>query len=113
MHWFALWLLSALSFVVTAWLVPGLKLESFGSALIAAAVMGVVNVLVRPLLLLLTLPVTVLTLGLFLFVVNALCLMLVSALTPGFWVKGFWWAVLGAVVLSVVSSLMHWIAMSL
>ena len=107
MHWLALWLLSALAFVITAWLVPGLQLRGFGSALIAAAMMGIVNVLVRPLLIFLTLPATILTLGLFLLVVNALCLMLAGALTPGFTVKGFWWAVLGAIVLSVVSLLLH------
>jgi len=106
-HFLLVWLISALAFVVTAYLVPGLTLTGFLPAMAAAAVLGFVNALVRPILVLLTLPITVVTLGLFLFVINALCLMLASALTPGFEVKSFGWALVGAFVLSIVSWILH------
>jgi putative membrane protein len=106
-HFLLVWLISALAFMVTAYLVPGLTLTGFLPAMAAAAVLGFVNALVRPILVLLTLPITVVTLGLFLFVVNALCLMLAGALTPGFEVKSFGWAIVGAVVLSIVSWVLH------
>jgi len=106
-HFLLVWLISALAFMVTAYLVPGLTLTGFLPAMAAAAVLGFVNALVRPILVLLTLPITVVTLGLFLFVVNALCLMLAGALTPGFEVYSFGWAMVGAVVLSIVSWVLH------
>jgi len=109
LHFLLIWFLSALAFIITAYLVPGIKIKGMPSALLAAAFMGLVNVLVRPVLLFLTFPITILTLGLFLLVVNALCLMLVGALTPGLVIRGFWWAVLGAVVLSLVSGFLHWV----
>lgn len=97
------WLLSACSLVFTAYVVPGMHVSSFGSAAIAAVVLGLVNAFVRPLLVVLTLPVTLVTLGLFLFVVNAISLQIVGALTPGFVVGNIFSALLGSVVLSFVS----------
>lgn len=98
------WLLSACSLVLTAYLVPGMHVESFAAAAIAAIALGLVNATVRPLLVILTLPITIITLGLFLFIVNALTLQLVGALTPGFAVNGLFPALLGSIVLSLVSS---------
>jgi putative membrane protein len=112
-HYLALWLLTAVAFIITAYVVPGIRIASFGAAMGAAIIMGVVNVLVRPVLVLLTLPVTILTLGLFLLVVNALCLKLVGALTPGIQVKSFGTAIIGSLVLSIVSSILHWLALSI
>jgi putative membrane protein len=101
------WLLTALALVLTGWLVPGITLEGFNAAIIAAAVLGLVNAVVKPLLILLTLPLTFLTLGVFLLVINAISLMLVGGLTPaGFTVDGFLPAFFGSIVLSVVSTIL-------
>lgn len=100
------WLIAALSLLITAYLVPGLEFDSFIAAAIAAGVLGLVNAIVRPVLLLLTLPITFLTLGLFLFVINAFMLWLAGLLTPGFTVAGFLPALLGSIVLTLVSTLL-------
>mgnify|MGYP006279625735 CR=1 FL=1 len=88
---------------LVAKIVPGIEIDGCGYALLAGLVLGVINALVRPLLVLLTLPVTVLTLGLFLLVINALMLKLAAALAPGFRVRGFGAALLGALLLSIFS----------
>lgn len=100
------WLINAAALYLTALLLPGITLRGAGPALIAAAILGIVNAVIRPLLLLLTLPLNILTLGLFTFVVNAVMLLLTSALVPGFSVRGFPAALLGAVVLSIISFLL-------
>ena len=97
------WLLLAAALLLVAHLYPGVSVKSFGSALIAAFVLGLFNTLVRPLLVLLTLPVTLLTLGLFIFVINALLFQLAGTLVNGFNVGGFWPALFGSVVYSVIS----------
>ena len=89
-------------------LVPGMHLEGTGTLVLAAFLLGLVNAVVRPVLVLLTLPVTVLTLGLFLLVVNAAMLGLVAALLDGFQLAGFWSAVLGSIVVGLVSWLANW-----
>ncbi len=101
------WLATALSLLVTAFIVPGLTIAGVTAAAIGAIVLGLVNAIVRPILVLFTLPLTILTLGLFLLVVNAITLGLVGYLTPGFTVAGFFPAVLGSVVLSLVSGLIN------
>ena len=111
MRFLARLFLNGLAIIVAAWMVPGLHLASPGTALAAGAVLGLVNVLVKPLLLLLTLPLTLITFGLFLFVVNALCLRLTAALIPGFSIAGFWWSVVGALVVSVVSWILNGLLM--
>jgi putative membrane protein len=88
---------------VVAKLVPGMEVDGVGHALLAGLVLGIVNALIRPLLVFLTLPITILTLGLFLLVINALLLRLAAALVPGFRVRGFGAAFLGALLLSVFS----------
>jgi putative membrane protein len=104
-------IVSALLLLLVSQFVTGIHINGLGSALLAALVLGVVNFLVRPILILITLPVTILTLGLFLIVVNALMLMLTSALVPGFQVANFLSALVAAVLLGlfnlVVSALMH------
>ncbi len=77
--------------------------DGFGSALVAAFLLGIVNTIIRPILILLTLPLTLLTLGIFLLIINGLMLWLVSALVGGFYVNGFWGAVFGSILISLVS----------
>lgn len=100
------WILNAVALLIVAYLLPGINVASFGSALIAALVLGLLNTLVKPVLILLTLPITVVTLGLFLLVLNALVFWFAGSILKGFEVTGFWWAVLGALVYSVVSGLL-------
>ena len=95
------WLLLAAALLLVAYLYPGVTITSFGSALIAAFVLGLLNTIVRPLLVLLTLPVTVLTLGLFLFVINALMFWSAASLLEGFAVNGFTAALIGSVIYSL------------
>jgi putative membrane protein len=110
MRTLARWFLNAIAIIVAAWFVPGVHLAGPGTALVAGALLGVVNMLVKPLLVLLTLPLTLVTLGLFLFVVNGVCLAATAALVPGFDLSGFWAAVGGALVVSVVSWILNgWI----
>ena len=97
------WLINAVALIAVAYLMPGIAVASFGAALVAALVLGLVNAIVRPILVLLTLPVTILTLGLFIFVLNGLLFWMVGSWLQGFWVGGFWAGVLGAIVFSVIS----------
>lgn len=99
------WAIHALCLLGVAWLVPGVRIDGIGHALLAAAVLGLLNLLIRPVLLLLTLPVTILTLGLFALIINGLIFQLAAYVLEGFWVEGFWWAVLGSLVYSVSSGL--------
>jgi putative membrane protein len=97
------WLINALALLALPYLVPSVQVESFYTALIAALLLGLVNSLIRPLLVLLTLPVTVVTLGLFVFVINALLFWFVASFVKGFSVAGFWSAFFGAIVYALVS----------
>ena len=97
------WILNAVALLIVAYILPGINVASFGSALIAALVLGLLNTLVKPVLILLTLPITVVTLGLFLLVLNALVFWFAGSILKGFQVDGFWWALLGAPVYSIVS----------
>ena len=97
------WILNAVALLAVAYLLPGITVASFGSAMWAALILGLVNMLVKPVLILLTLPITIVTLGLFLFVVNALLFWFVGSMLNGFKVNGFWWAVIGAIVYSLIS----------
>jgi|SRR5512134_2257456 putative membrane protein len=97
------WILSAIALLVVAYLYPGVQVQDWKAAAIAALVLGLVNTLVKPILVILTLPVTILTLGLFLLVINALCFWFVANLVPGFHVTGFWAAMLGAILYSLIT----------
>jgi putative membrane protein len=101
-----IWILNAVALLVVAYILPGITVASFGSALIAALVLGLLNALVKPVLVILTLPITVVTLGLFLLVLNALVFWFAGSILKGFQVNGFWWAVIGAIVYSIVSGLL-------
>ncbi|MFY7866336.1 phage holin family protein [Roseateles sp.] len=99
------WLLLAAALLLVAHLYPGVEVKSFTSALIAALVLGLLNTLLRPILVLLTLPVTVLSLGLFLFVINALMFWAAAHLLSGFAVTGFWAALIGSLIYSLCGML--------
>jgi putative membrane protein len=96
------WLVCAVALILVAKIVPGVWVKSFGSALFAALVIGLINALIRPLLILLTIPITILTLGLFLFVINALLFLLAGRLLSGFKVRDFWSALGGSIVYSIL-----------
>lgn len=98
-------LLTGLAVVLTAYLLPGVDVDGYGTALLVALVLAVANVVVKPVLVLLTIPVTVLTLGLFLLAINAIIILLVDYVVPGFEVDGFWWALFFSVILSLFNSL--------
>lgn len=97
------WLVNAIALVAVAYLLPGISVSSFLTALVAALVLGLVNAVVRPVLILLTLPVTLLTLGLFIFVINGLLFWFVGSFLEGFEVSGLLWGMIGAIVYSLVS----------
>jgi putative membrane protein len=102
--------ITAALLLLVARIVSGFHVKGFGAALIAALVLGLVNAIVRPLMILLTLPLTILTLGLFLLVINALMLWLVAALVPGFQVRSFGAAFIGSVLLTLLNLLIGWVA---
>lgn len=100
------WLLSALAIIIVAYILPGVHVATFFSALVVAVILGLINVFIRPLLLILTLPINILTLGLFTFVINALLILLAANIVKGFSVDGFWWAMLFSILLTLVGSLL-------
>lgn len=102
------WFIGSLGLWLAATVVPGVYVSGVGTLMIAALLLGVVNAVVRPLLIILTLPITVITLGLFLLVINAAMLGLVALLLPGLTIDGFFSAVLGSIVISIVSWLASW-----
>ena len=97
------WIVNTLALFLVVNIVPGYAYRDWISLVIAAAVLGLLNAIVRPILFVLTLPITVVTLGLFLLVLNAIMLELTAWLVPGFDIQGFLWAIVGALVLSVIS----------
>ena len=106
------WLINAVALVAVAYLMPGITVASFTTALVAALVLGLVNAVVRPVLVLLTLPVTLITLGLFIFVLNGLLFWFVGSFIQGFVVDGFWSGVFGAIVFSLISWLLSGLLLS-
>ena len=103
------WCVSALALMVTAYVVPGFKVKSFFAALIAALVIGLANLTIWPILFFLTLPLNILTLGLFTFVVNAIVLRICAGILKGFEISGWFSAIVGAVILAVVGTGLHYL----
>lgn len=97
------WLLLTVAIIITSYLVGGIYVSGFGSAFLAAAVLGTLNVLFRPILIIITLPINIVTFGLFTLVINALLLEMVSGVVSGFYVHGFWSAVFGSLIITVVN----------
>lgn len=103
-------LISSVAVYFTAWLLPGISVKNYGSAILVAIVLGILNAFVKPFLQFISFPITVLTLGLFLFVINALVIMLASwILGNNFHVKNFWWALLFSILVSLATSLLSWL----
>jgi len=101
------WLFLTVAILLAAHLIEGIEVKGFLSAFFAAAILGVLNAFFRPILIILTLPITILTFGLFTFVINAVLMMMVSGVVGGFEVHGFWSALLGSLVISLVSWLLN------
>lgn len=101
------WLLLSLAIAITAWILPGVRVRSAGSLLAAAAVLGIINALIWPILFWITIPITILTLGIFALVLNALLVMLAARIVPGFAVDSFWWALAFSVILAVINAVLH------
>ena len=102
-------LITAIAVVITAYILPGVTIKNYGHAIIAAILIGLVNAVIRPIMVFLTFPITIITLGLFLLVINALMILLVSRILPTFKVNGFLSALLFSIILSVINSVLHWI----
>lgn len=101
------WVVNAFALFLVSRIVQGVHLADFKSAMIAVAVIGLINALIKPVLLLLTLPITILTLGLFTFVINAILFMFAGSILNGFTVEGFGSAFIGSIVLTIISTLLH------
>lgn len=101
------WFVATISILVVAEIVPGIRVAGLGSAIVAAAILGLLNALVKPILIILTLPLTIVTLGLFLFVLNALMFQFAGMFISGFQVDSFWAALLGSIVVSIISYVLH------
>jgi putative membrane protein len=101
------WFITTLAICMVPYVVGGVRVEGFGSAMFAAAVLGILNALVRPVLILLTLPLTLVTLGLFILVINTLMFLLAGSIAPGFHVDSFWSALIGSIIVSIVSWMIH------
>jgi len=97
------WIISALAIIAAAYVLPGVHVNGFLTALVLAVVLGAINLILRPILVILTLPISIVTLGLFVLVINALLIMLAAYIVPGFSVASFWWALLFGIVLAVVN----------
>ena len=100
------WLVNTLALIAVAYLMPSISVSSFTTALVAALILGLVNAVIRPILILLTLPATILTLGLFIFVINGLLFWFVGSFIQGFVVQGFWAGLIGSILFSIVSWLL-------
>ena len=106
----ARWLLNAAALLLVAYLYPAVQVESFFAAAIAALVLGLINAIVRPILVILTFPVTLLTLGLFLFVINALLFWLAAEIVKGFTIEGgFLAALVGSILYSLITTVVGWL----
>jgi putative membrane protein len=99
--------LSAVAVFIASYLLPGVHVANFTAALIAALVLGIVNAVLKPILLILTLPINLMTLGLFTFVINAVIILFAANIVPGFSVDGFLWALILSVVLAIINSVLH------
>ena len=98
-------LLNGVAVLLTAYLLPGVHVEHYGHALLVALVLAIANTIVKPVLIILTIPLTIASLGLFLLVINAIIILLVDYFVPGFSVDGFWWALAFSLILSIFNSM--------
>jgi putative membrane protein len=101
------WIIYIVAIAVTAYLLPGVHVSGIAALVVFSIVLGAINVFLKPILVVLTLPLTVFTLGLFYFVLNALLVLLAAAIVPGFFIANFWWALLFALVLSIIHTVLR------
>ena len=101
------WFVSALAILAASYLLPGVHIAGFLTALVVAVVLGIINAIIKPILVILTLPINILTLGLFTLVINAFLVLLTCAIVPGFKVDGFLWALIFSIVLSIINMFLH------
>lgn len=106
------WIISAMVIFSASYILPGVHVKDFTAALVVALVLGIINSVLKPILLILTLPINILTLGLFTFVLNAVLIILVSNIVPGFIVDGFLWALVFGIVLSIANTILHNLALN-
>lgn len=106
MHLLITWVISAIALIIISYILPGIHVAGFGSALIAAVILGLINAVVRPILAILTIPITLLTLGLFLLILNVLMFWLAGSIIDGFQIDGFWWAAIGAIIYSMITGVL-------
>lgn len=99
-------ILGGLAVLITSYLLPGVTVENFLTGIVIAALIALLNITVKPILVILTIPITIITLGLFLIVINALLILLAAKIVPGFSVDGFWWALLFGLILGLINSLL-------
>ncbi|MCL4338504.1 phage holin family protein [Patescibacteria group bacterium] len=102
-------LTNGLAVVISAYLLPGVRVDGYLTAVMVAIVLGILNAIIKPILLIFTLPINILTLGLFTFVINAFIILIASSLVAGFHVLNFWWALLFSLILSIINSLLHYL----
>jgi len=100
-------LISSVAVYFTAWLLPGVSVKSFGASILVAIILGVLNAILKPILQFLSFPITILTFGLFLLVINTVIILIASWLMSSFHVENFWWALLFSVIMSIVVSIME------
>lgn len=101
------WIVSAMVIFAIAYILPGVHVANFTAALVVALVLGIINAFVKPVLLIITLPINILTLGLFTFILNAILILIVSQIVPGFIVDGFLWALIFGIILSIASTFVN------
>lgn len=101
------WLVAAIAILISAYVLPGVTVDGIVAALVVAVILGAINAFLRPLFVLLTLPISIVTLGLFVFVINGLLVMLAASIVPGFAVANLWSGILFAIVLAIVSAVLH------
>ena len=101
------WIIGALAILLSAWIVPGVNIAGFGASLLAALILGAVNAVIRPIIIILTLPINILTLGLFTLVINVAMVALVALIIPGFSIANFWTALIFTIILSIITWIME------
>lgn len=101
------WIVSAMVIFSTAYILPGVHISDFTAALVVALILGILNAVVKPILVILTLPITILTLGIFYLILNAALIVLVSKIVPGFVIDNFFWAIVFGLVLSIINTFVH------
>lgn len=109
MYYIIYWIISAAAVLLTSKIIPGFKISGFWSAVLAAVVIAMANTFIWPVLIFLTLPINILTLGLFTFVVNGIIIKIAAALLPGFEVSSWFSAIFGAIAFSIINGILHWL----